>query len=73
MGKRSKLPGYTSNCLIPGFVEYPRFSKGLKNDAGYLEMELRSGCYKKSEIKKIKDEKIVDLSNEIDIFFEKQN
>lgn len=67
--KDPKMPGYTSNCFIPGFVEYPRFLKGLKNDSGYLEMELRSGSYKKNDIKKIESNKIKDLSNEIDLFF----
>jgi hypothetical protein len=49
-----KLTGYTSNCLIPGFVSLPRYeSLGFHNDSGYIEMELRSGLYNKKQVEDI--------------------
>jgi predicted PP-loop superfamily ATPase len=66
-----KLKGYTSNCLIPGFTEYPR-SKKIKtdSDAGYIEMELRSGIYSLEEAKKLLfDKEYIDNSDDINLFF----
>ncbi len=47
-----QLPGYTSNCLIPGLVESPRLQKlGVASDRGYIELELRSGAYTLDEVR----------------------
>lgn len=44
------LAGYTSNCLIPGLVESARRERlQLHSDQGYIERELRSGAYTRSE------------------------
>ena len=44
------LSGYTSNCLIPGLVAAARERRlGLPSDAGYIELELRSGAYRREE------------------------
>lgn len=44
------LTGYTSNCLIPGLVAAARERRlGLPSDAGYIELELRSGAYRRDE------------------------
>ncbi|MFN8673203.1 MAG: hypothetical protein U0457_14125 [Candidatus Sericytochromatia bacterium] len=68
-----KLKGYTSNCLIPSFVEFARQRKiNTKPDTGYIERELRSGTYSINEAKKlIQEHSYIDPSNEIDAFFEK--
>lgn len=44
------LPGYTTNCYIPGLVEQAR-SKRLNahSDQGYIERELRSGAFTRAE------------------------
>lgn len=69
--KNTNLKGYTSNCLIPGFTEYPRTKKiNADSDTGYIEMELRSEIYSKLEAEKlIFNKKYTDNSNDIDIFF----
>jgi predicted PP-loop superfamily ATPase len=66
-----KLEGYTSNCLVPGFVEFARKVKNLSSsDAGYIETELRSGAYTKEEAKSLLSKKdYKDYSKELDIFF----
>lgn len=49
-----KLKGYTSNCLIPGFVEQARRRRlGSHSDQGYIEMELRSGAYTLEEAEQL--------------------
>ncbi len=67
-----KLPGYTSNCLIPGFVEYSRSKKiRTHSDAGYIERELRSNLYTKEEAKElIFAKKYIDPSSKITEFFQ---
>lgn len=68
--KNPNLKGYTSNCLIPGFTEHPRTEKiRTDSDAGYIEMELRSGIYTKDEAEKLILNKVYsDNSEEIDLF-----
>lgn len=45
-----QLKGYTSNCLIPGLVAAARQrTLGYPADAGYIEMELRSGAWTRAE------------------------
>lgn len=45
------LGGYTSNCLVPGLVAAARKRKtGFASDAGYIEMEYRSGAYSAEEL-----------------------
>jgi hypothetical protein len=65
------LPGYTSNCLVPGFVEYPRFQKNNAHaDAGYIELERRSGHYSAEEWQEMtEDRHLVDRSPEMTDFF----
>ncbi len=44
------LPGYTSNCWIPGLVEQARRQRLQAHpDQGYIERELRSGAYTPSQ------------------------
>lgn len=73
--KDPKLKGYTSNCLIPGFVEFSRRKKiELDPDAGYLEMELRSNMYSFDEAENlISNREYIDSSKEIDTFFDNVN
>ncbi|MGE3728721.1 MAG: hypothetical protein AB7I41_24435 [Candidatus Sericytochromatia bacterium] len=48
------LSGYTSNCLVPGLVAAARKRKtGFASDAGYIEMEYRSGAYTAEELRQI--------------------
>lgn len=50
------LEGYTSNCRVPGLVAGARARKlGMPSDAGYIEMELRSGAYTRAEAEELID------------------
>ena len=59
-----------SNCLILGFTEYSRNNKiKTDSDAGYVEMELRSGMYSKKEAEElILDKSYTDNSQDINEF-----
>ncbi|MFN8577285.1 MAG: 7-cyano-7-deazaguanine synthase [Candidatus Sericytochromatia bacterium] len=73
--KKIEFKGYTTNCLIPGFTEYPRTQKiQTDSDAGYIEMELRSNIYSVEEAKElILDKEYHDNSNDISSFFNSMN
>ncbi len=48
------LGGYTSNCQVPGLVAAARKRKtGFASDAGYIEMEYRSGAYTTEELRQM--------------------
>jgi len=48
------LGGYTSNCLVPGLVAAARKRQtGFASDAGYIEMEYRSGAYSADELRQM--------------------
>jgi predicted PP-loop superfamily ATPase len=66
-----KLEGYTSNCLIPSFVEFAKKSKNFSGShEGYIETELRSGAYTKEEaINLLSKKDYKDYSKELDKFF----
>lgn len=73
--RNPNLKGYTSNCLIPGFTEYPRNNKiETDSDAGYIEMELRSKMYTQQEAEELLlNKKYHDNSQDINNFFETIN
>lgn len=66
-----QLPGDTSNCLVPGFVEAARRRKlGFASETGYLERELRSGTLTLEQARQeIADREVEDMSAEISAFF----
>ncbi len=67
------LKGYTTNCLIPGFVEAARRQKlGVNSNQGYIEMELRSSTYTRKHAKALLKPMEGNTIQHIEDYFDQQ-
>ncbi len=71
------LTGYTSNCLIPGFVHQARQEKlGFHPEQSYIAMEKRSGSYTQSQAEAVlastQPEASTYPATEIKAYYQKQ-